>query len=205
MALTESEAVLAQLRALATARDYYVERLGWPVEIRVGQRRLVLATGRVADAVEVPRALAGPVLADLRIAILAGPVASDPTGDRWLFLAQPGDRNPTVEAMLAALGAQVIAGGGYVVLPGGTEGRGWHWVEPPRPKQPLPPWPAVVATIRRVGERGSDQSLAQCHGDGHGSVGAVELRQDVGDVPLHPVLGDRQPPGDLLVAQTHRE
>ncbi len=92
------------------------------------------------DVVTMPAALGAQVLAALRMAMLAGPVFSEQ--GRWGFVTGEGHGLPApVVAELAALG----------VRPGepvaATDVR---WVHRPGADRPVPPWTAVIATIRTV-------------------------------------------------------
>lgn len=155
----EAAARAGLLRELAAARDEYAERLGWPVTIDVTPGRLVMLTGQVADAVTMPAALGRLVLADLRIAMLAGPVVAEPTGRSWMFFTAPGrradhTRTPDLAAELSRLDIDPIPADTYVVVPTNISGTDtWPWIERPKPLRDLPPLPAVIATARRNGNR----------------------------------------------------
>jgi hypothetical protein len=107
----------------------------------------------------MPAALGRLVLADLRIAMLAGPVVADPTGRWWMFFTDPvRDGHAELAGELAdelsKLEVAHIPTGTYVVIPTNLDGANtWPWVEHPKPGHPMPPWPAVVATARRNGTR----------------------------------------------------
>ena len=147
-------ATLASLRELTRARTEYEERLGWPVRLDVEPRRLVLRTGQIIDAIEVPAALGRPALADLRITLLAGPVVADPTGAYWMFLTEPADRLHDCSD-LELLDVRPVPPGSYVVVPPDLDDPSpWRWIERPRPHHALPPWAAVAGTLRRIGSRG---------------------------------------------------
>ncbi|HVV24004.1 MAG TPA: hypothetical protein VHF06_31510 [Pseudonocardiaceae bacterium] len=145
------------LRRLAAARSRYEEELGWPVTIDVRPGRLLMLTGPVADVVTMPTALGRLVLSDLRIAMLAGPVVADPTGQWWMFFTEPARGSHIDEELtneLSSLDVTHIPTGTYVVVPTNLDGANtWPWVERPRRNQMLPPWPAVVATTRRNGTK----------------------------------------------------
>jgi hypothetical protein len=145
------------LRELTGARTGYEERFGWPVTVEVDPGRLVMRVGEVIDAVVMPCPLGRLVLADLRIALLAGPVLADATGQWWMFLTRPADpSSPRPCAELRCLEVHLVPAGSRVVVPrefGGKNGR--PWIEQPRRLPQLPPWPAVIATARRVGAAGA--------------------------------------------------
>lgn len=147
------------LRRLAAARSHYEERLGWPITIDVTQGRLLMVTGPAADVVTMPAQLGRLVLADLRIALLAGPVVADPRRRWWMFLTEPArDGQPALTGdiadELAHLEVSIVPTGTYVVVPTNLDGPNvWPWMEHPRPRQVLPPPAAVLATARRNGNR----------------------------------------------------
>ncbi len=146
------------LRRLAEARTNYEERLGWPVTIDVRPNRLLMLTGQLADVITMPAALGELVLADLRIAMLSGPVVGDPTGLWWMFFTEPVRDDHTELAVeladeLSRLEVAHVPSGTYVVIPTNLDGPNvWPWVERPKPGRQLPPWQAVVATARRHGD-----------------------------------------------------
>jgi hypothetical protein len=164
---------LSLLRELATARTYYEERFGWPVTIEVDPGRLLMAVGELADAVVMPRPLGWRVLTDLRIALLAGPVLADTTGQWWMFLTRPAAISvPKEHTDLRCLEVYLVPGGSRVVVPSEIdEKNGWPWLERPRALSQLPPWPAVIATARRAGAR-------------DGSVTAIPAQRMGGLVPV---------------------
>ncbi|ONI91339.1 hypothetical protein ALI144C_01255 [Actinosynnema sp. ALI-1.44] len=143
---------LELLRSLTDARTRYEERFGWPVTVEVRRGRLVMRLGDVADALVMPRRLGVPVLAELRIALLAGPVLADTTGQWWVFLTRPsGGAAARHDGELRLLDMHPVPGGTSVVVPREFDGKsGCPWIEPPRALTRLPPWPAVVATARRL-------------------------------------------------------
>jgi hypothetical protein len=147
------------LRRLAAARAQYDQQLGWPVTIDVNPGRLLMLTGPVADVITMPAPLGRLVLADLRIAMLAGPVVADPSGNWWMFFTEPiRDDHAQLAGELAdelsTLRVTHVPTGTYVVIPTNLDGPNtWPWVEHPKPGRPMPPWPAVVATARRNGSR----------------------------------------------------
>lgn len=156
---SNSPARTSLLRRLAEARTHYEERLGWPVTIDVRPGRLLMLTGPKADVITMPAVLGRPVLADLRIAMLAGPVVADPTGQWWMFFTEPvrdghAELADELNDELSTLDVAHVPTGTYVVVPTNLEGANtWPWIEHPKPGRPLPPWPAVVATARRNGSR----------------------------------------------------
>jgi hypothetical protein len=145
------------LRELTGARTRYEERFGWPVTVEVDPGRLVMRVGELLDAVVMPRPLGHIVLADLRIAMLAGPVLADATGQWWLFLTRPADRSaPKHRTELRCLEVYLVPAGSRVVVPREFDGKnGCPWIEQPRGLPRLPPWPAVIATARRLGAAGA--------------------------------------------------
>lgn len=159
------------LRRLAEARSRYDEELGWPVTIDVRAGRLLMLTGPVADVITMPATLGRLVLADLRIAMLAGPVVADPTGQWWMFFTEPVRG---AQAQLAGeladelfkLDVTHIPTGTYVVVPTNLDGANtWPWVEHPKPGHSMPPWPAVVATARRNGRNPNNQTGTRPNND----------------------------------------
>ncbi|RSM90487.1 hypothetical protein DMH04_03200 [Kibdelosporangium aridum] len=142
---------LQLLRTLADARTRYEERFGWPVTIEVQPGRLVMRLGEVADAVVMPQRLGHAVLADLRIAMLAGPVLADGGGKWWMFLTQPAcHAAPKREHQLRCIEVHPVPCGARVVVPCEFDAKnGCPWIERPRALPQLPPWSAVIATARR--------------------------------------------------------
>jgi len=146
------------LRNLVGARNHYEENLGWPATIDVEPHRVVIATGSVLDAVVMPVGVAEAVLLELRIALQAGPVITTPGVDQWTFLTAPAPVRPAVlPAELRAMRVRGLAPGTPVTLPSETGSP--YWIEPPRRRHCLPPWPVVVATTRRVVARQDDDDL----------------------------------------------
>jgi hypothetical protein len=145
------------LRELTGARTRYEERFGWPVTVEVDPGRLVMRVGDALDAVVMPGPLGRHVLADLRIALLAGPVLADATGQWWMFLTRPADRSaPKHRTELRCLEVYLVPAGSRVVIPREFDAKnGCPWIEQPRRLPQLPPWPAVIATARRAGAAGA--------------------------------------------------
>lgn len=141
------------LRNLVGARTHYEENLGWPATIEVEPHRIVIATGEVLDAVVMPVGVAESVLLELRIALQVGPVIATPGVDSWTFLTAPvAVRNVRLlPAELSAVRVRALAAGTRVTLP--SETGSLYWIEPPRRRHCLPPWPVVVGTTRRVVSR----------------------------------------------------
>jgi len=140
------------LRNLVGARIHYEEDLGWPVTIEVESHRVVIATGGVLDAVVMPVGVAESVLVELRIALQVGPVITTPGVDWWTFLTAPVALRPkALPAELSAVRVRGLAAGTRVTLPSETGSP--YWIEPPRRRHCLPPWPVVVGTTRRVVSR----------------------------------------------------
>jgi hypothetical protein len=146
------EAKLDRLRELAAARIHYEERYGWRVTMEVEPGRLVLTVGQDVGAVAMPREQGALVLADLRIALLAGTVLAVRAGRWWLFLTRPPDRTtPKHLTELRCLDVHLLPSGSRVVVPCEFEATtACPWIEQPRRPAQLPPWPAVLAVTRRV-------------------------------------------------------
>jgi hypothetical protein len=144
------------LRNLVGARTHYEENLGWPASIEVEPHRVVIATGAVLDAIVIPASLAGAVLTELRIALLAGPVITDPDVSDWTFLTTPAGRvRPATPTDLTDQDVRSLDAGAHVTLPSETGSP--YWIEPPRRRHCLPPWPVVLGTTRRVVARRGDR------------------------------------------------
>lgn len=139
------------LRNLVGARNHYEEDLGWPATIEIEPHRVVIATGGVLDAVVMPLEVAEPVLLDLRIALLAGPVITAPGTHTWTFLTTPAMSRSVVPSELAAVRVRGLAASTRIALP--CETGSPYWIEPPRRRHCLPPWPSVVGAARRVVSR----------------------------------------------------
>lgn len=139
------------LRNLAEAQAFYQERFGWPVSLRIAERRLALALGQEVDAITMPADLGARVHAQLGIAMLAGPVIAHPGGGQWTFLTQTVS---TMEGELAGGLAEHhvrhASAGAYTVIPAAHAEADWRWITEPQPNQTLPSAYAVVATARRV-------------------------------------------------------
>jgi hypothetical protein len=136
------------LRDLADARTDYEERLGWPVTIEVAHRRLVAAVGERMDAITVPARLGRHVLAELQIAMLAGPVIAGP-GEWWTFLTEPATApRPAVPAELCQAKVRLTPRGAHVVIPPRRDAQ--EWIKRPEPQRTLPPWSVVIGVTRRV-------------------------------------------------------
>ena len=146
------DAKLESLRELAAARISYEELFGWQVGIEVEPARLVLRIGEQVGAIVMPGGLGALVLADLRIALQAGPVLTD-SARRWsLFVTRPADRSaPKHPTELRYLGVQLLPHGSRVIVPSELDGKsGCPWIERPRRTAQLPPGAAVLAVTRRV-------------------------------------------------------
>lgn len=138
------------LRDLADARTEYEERLGWPVRIDVAPRRLVAVAGEHMDAIMMPAQLGRHVLAELQIAMLAGPVIAGPA-ESWTFLSAPATApRPSVPAQLRQANVQVTPRGAHVVIPSRREAA--EWIKRPQPQRTLPPWSVVIGVTRRVAD-----------------------------------------------------
>jgi hypothetical protein len=144
----------AWLRELAAARATYQELLGWPVSVQVGRRNLVVAVGKVLDAVTIPAALGVTVRAELMMSTVFAPIVSSADGRFWAFLVKPvGAIRPAVSVDLSEAGVQLAAPGSQVVVPAGMDvsgGPGERWIESPRPSRALPPVDAVVGPLRHL-------------------------------------------------------
>lgn len=145
------------LRELTSAQTYYIEQWGWPVDVEVRQHRLTVAVGDILDAITMPAALGRSVLADLKVAMLAGPIVAGPSTDRWTFFTQPTQVSQTVVPPDPRLAwVRLLPRGGRVVLPTDNNhpdenlGEAWSWIRPPQYPRVLPASAAVVATARRV-------------------------------------------------------
>lgn len=138
---------LDSLRELSDAKSWYEETLGWRVSLDVGNQRLVMPVGRDVDAITMPARIGVVVLAQLRIALLAGPVATAP-GGRWHTFLTLHAARPMLPAALRRARVQLVPRGGQVVIPSGFENDAWRWVEMPRPYCVLPSWSAVIVAAK---------------------------------------------------------
>jgi hypothetical protein len=145
------------LRDLAAARAHYEELFGWPVSVDIEPRRVVVPVGEVLDAVTMPAALGEQVLAELHIAMMAGPVIAGPNGTWWTFLTQPATASrPEIAAELHAVKVCLTPRGAHAILPTADDNNGaWRWIAPPQHSSTLPPWSAVIAVTRRVATSGA--------------------------------------------------
>jgi hypothetical protein len=142
------------LRELAGSRCHYIELLGWPVEMEIGERRIVVAVGNALHTITMPASLASQVLCELQICMLAGPVVEGPNTDWTFFTAPPETADPLVPDDLRPMGVRSACPGSRVVLPPNQEGHDHdRWVVQPQSHPVLPPWSAVIATARRVTAR----------------------------------------------------
>jgi hypothetical protein len=149
--MTSSTPDVEILRGLAAARTWYEERFGWPVSVEVTAARLVMKVGDSLDAVAMSKPLGQRVLTELRIAMLAGPVLADATSRWWMFLTQPAAGIGWSVKQLRGLDVHPVPRGSRVVVPSDiSEAPPWPWVERPRALHRLPPWAAVIATVRRT-------------------------------------------------------
>lgn len=139
------------LRNLTEIQTLYQERFGWPVSLRIAERRLAVALGQVVDAITMPADLGAQVQAQLGIAMLAGPVMAHPDGGDWTFLTQTAS---TMEGEfvgdLAEHHVRHASAGAYTVIPAAHAEGDWRWITEPQPNQMLPSAYAVIATARRV-------------------------------------------------------
>ena|ERR1051326_8144445 len=140
------------LRELAAARTHYEEMFGWPVTIKVEQQVLAAPAGGVLDAVTMPAALGGKVLAELQLMMLAGPISATPDNASWMFFTQP-ITGPVrdVPAELRHLQVHFIPQGTHVVIPTHLDSdSGMRWIKQPQSHRPSPPWSVVIGIARRV-------------------------------------------------------
>jgi hypothetical protein len=139
---------------LSAVKAQYEETLGWRVSVDAGYRRLVMHVGGRMDAIILPVRLAERALAELRFAMLDGPVAAP--GGQWLtFLTtRTAAANPCLPLELRQARAQLIPREGQIIIPRSLTAqdipRDWRWMVAPRPHRALPPWCAVVAAARRA-------------------------------------------------------
>lgn len=143
------------LRELATARTHYEELFGWPVVIEVQQRRLAAPLGGVLSAVTMPATLGEKVLTDLRLMLSAGPVATEPDEDRWVFFTQPvAGPHRDMPAQLEFPPVHFIAGGMYMAVPTQLDSdSALRWIEQPQPRRPLPSWSVLTDATLRVSSK----------------------------------------------------
>jgi hypothetical protein len=100
------------------------------------------------DAITMPAALGRRVLAELQIAMLAGPVISGP-GEWWTFITEPATApRPAVPAELCRAKVHIAPRGAHVVIPPRREAL--EWIKRPQPQHALPPWSVVIGATRRV-------------------------------------------------------
>jgi hypothetical protein len=110
--------------------------------------------GERVDAVAMSKRLGGRVLAELRIAMLAGPVLADATARWWIFLTRPAGGIGWSAKQLGDLDIHAVPRGSRVIVPSEiSETPQWPWIERPRALHLLPPWAAVIATARRTSAR----------------------------------------------------
>jgi hypothetical protein len=139
------------LRELVDATAVYQELLGWPVSVQVGERNLVVAVGRVVDAVTMPATLG----ASLRQHCAAAPIMTNPAGTSWTFLVKPApfplDGGPAL---------RVHRAGSRLVIPAAmsvTTGPGVRWIRCPLPNH-APPSLAALVDAAHDYHRGLDRS-----------------------------------------------
>lgn len=140
---------------LSAVKAQYEKTLGWPVSVDAGYGRLVMHVGGRIDAIILPVRLAERALAELRFAMLDGPVAAAPGGQWLTFLTtRTAAANPALPLELRNARAQLIPCGGQIIMPRSLTAqdipRDWRWVVAPRPHRALPPWCAVVSAARRA-------------------------------------------------------
>lgn len=118
--------------------------------------RLLLNTDHQVSAVELPSGIGGEVQHYLAVRMLAGPVVVLPgLPTRWIILSSTADEATQVNLIrLRARGALTHRRGTLVPLPPSLLERGevtWLGHAPER-KPSLPPFSAVVASVRAVTE-----------------------------------------------------
>ncbi|WP_285748180.1 hypothetical protein [Lentzea sp. NBRC 105346] len=144
-------AQLDVLRDLSDVKARYEEMLGWRVALDVSHRRLFLPVGRDLGAITMPAHMAVVVTAQLRVAVMAGPVIVSP-GGRWHTFLTTGAKGPNFPLVLRQARVQFLPTGGQVIVPNTLDARcdptGWCWADPPRPYCVLPSWSAVVVAAK---------------------------------------------------------
>ncbi|HEU5107695.1 MAG TPA: hypothetical protein VFT95_03880 [Micromonosporaceae bacterium] len=130
------------LRELSQARASYEELFGWPVSVQVGGRNIVVALGQVLNAITMPAGLGARVRALLDWPV---PVFATPDQARWTFLVGAAKARNSI---VFEPGVEMTPAGSYLAIPADLGGPGW--VEPPRPKRPLPPAGTVLALAGRL-------------------------------------------------------
>lgn len=124
----------------------YAWQLSWPVLVDTDSQRLLVLLDEQLDAVVMPAGIGSLVLADLRIAMLAGPVFA--AEGEWTFLAAPAGEQPALAKDLHGTRVRLLPRGGYLELPGAGVDK--TWVLAPASRPVLPPLSAVLATARRA-------------------------------------------------------
>lgn len=152
MGVTMVQPAPAWLRELADARAAYQELLGWPVSVRVGERALVVAVGRVLGAVVMPAALGARVRAERAGCWPPAPVVANRETSRWTFFGTPVAGLPDEPASRV----RAVAPGSYVVIPRGAEG----WIERPVPHRALPSTSELLALASRLYAEGCPSEVA---------------------------------------------
>ncbi len=114
---------------------HYEELPGWPVRLQVQQRRLTVPVGTALDALTMPATLGDKVLAELRIMMLPGPVATGPGDDWWTFLSHPATASCLgIPAALRRLRVHPAPQGTPGIIPthvGGDDHSRWRWSNHP--------------------------------------------------------------------------
>jgi hypothetical protein len=115
---------------------------------------LLVATGEVLDAIEVPDDLGRGTASALRQDGVPVPMAATPDG-RWLLLVEPCSAGPELVAEFAHHRVRLHGGGSYVPVPPTPYPHGIvHWRVKPEVAGPeLPPAAAVLgAVVRALGD-----------------------------------------------------
>jgi hypothetical protein len=133
---------------------------------------LLVATGEVLDAIEVPDELGRGIASALRQDGVPVPMAATPDG-RWLLLVDPSSASPELAEELAHHRVRLHGRGSYVPVPPTPYPHGIvHWRVKPEVAGPaLPPANVVLeAVVRALGDppslRGALTAENACPGDG---------------------------------------
>jgi hypothetical protein len=143
------------LRDLAHGRAAYEELFGWPIQVQVSDRALLLAAGSSVSAMTMPINLGTLVRKELGLAMQPAPVFSDPDGLKWTFLTRPPEElRGGVCAELSAADVAFAPHGSAVVVPTSPSERpvirARQWIDSPVPGQALPAAYPVIAVTRRL-------------------------------------------------------
>ncbi|GLZ39516.1 hypothetical protein Acsp05_31400 [Actinokineospora sp. NBRC 105648] len=140
---------------LTRDRDAYAKRFGWSV--RVDGARLVVDVGADLDMLVLPRSLHQPVQVELALALLRLPCLDTGRGPVVAVTTLSLSDSLQLRDDVRLAGVRVVPRHSTVVLPGlsaETNPDGLRWRDVPRHARDLPPWAAVVGTVRRVLDRG---------------------------------------------------